>query len=187
MSIYYYSNNTTAATATANFTMTSPTITVTSGSTVITQYNRGFEGFYNNYYNAPSYAPRPLTPAQLRDRERERQREREAWAARRREEGEAATRAHALLMEMLTPEQQASWGLTHEIAVEGEHSKQQYRLTTRRAGGVYRMNASGRRDMSYCIHHANEIPIEDQVLAQKLLLETDEREFLRIANATRIR
>jgi hypothetical protein len=56
-------------------------------------------------------------------------------------------------------------------------------------GGVTRLGADGKADEAYCIHpdRALLLPLEDWAVAQKLLLETDEEEFLRIANKTRLR
>jgi hypothetical protein len=51
-------------------------------------------------------------------------------------------------------------------------------------GVVTRIDSEGKPLTRYCIHPVDYIPGEDWAIAQKLMLETDEKEFLRVANAS---
>lgn len=56
------------------------------------------------------------------------------------------------------------------------------------AGNVYLLDQEGNRVRTFCIHsYGYELPDEDHMLAQKLLLETDEESFLQIANGSSAR
>ena len=61
-----------------------------------------------------------------------------------------------------------------------------YRIEYGRAGNVFLMEGDlvARR---YCIHPDDYCPNYDTMLMQKLMLETDEEQFLRMANATIVR
>jgi hypothetical protein len=48
-----------------------------------------------------------------------------------------------------------------------------------RPGGVVRLDPRG---SAYCIEAASPVPVADEMLANKLLLETDERRFLATAH-----
>ena len=108
------------------------------------------------------------------------QREWDAAQARDRERREAVQkRARELLCRSLTREQRQSLG-EHgyfDLNVGGRH----YRIRQGTHGNVRLLNG-GQEVTSYCIQ-PNGVPTEDAMLAQKLLLETDEPSFLRIANA----
>lgn len=47
---------------------------------------------------------------------------------------------------------------------------------------MYKLDAQGNLIGRFCAHPAALVPDEDTLLAQKLMLETDPREFERIAN-----
>jgi hypothetical protein len=94
---------------------------------------------------------------------------------------EAIVRAEALLLEHLTPEQRESWTASGSFLVET--NARVYELhrdtNTRRLASV-----QDRRPLfSYCIHTPG-VPRADELLGFKLLLEANEGEFLRTANAT---
>jgi hypothetical protein len=90
----------------------------------------------------------------------------------------ARMRALSLLLDQMTDEQRATY---HE---HGHFSKTMYRIRGQSfAGNVDVLTVDGRVSMRLCAHaNANEIPLPDQLLAQKLMLEFNEDEFLRIAN-----
>lgn len=108
------------------------------------------------------------------------QREWDAAQARDRERREAIQkRARELLCRSLTPAQRQSLD-EHgffDLNVGGRH----YRIRQGTHGNV-RLIQDEREVTSYCIQ-PDGVPAEDAMLAQKLLLETDEPSFLRIANA----
>jgi hypothetical protein len=99
------------------------------------------------------------------------QRGREAMARQR----QARRRAEALLWAWLSPDQRAQYGVSGRFDVTtaaGRH----YRVCP---GGVVRLESRG---SAYCIEATSPVPVADEMLAFKLLLETDERRFLATAH-----
>jgi hypothetical protein len=97
---------------------------------------------------------------------------RDALARRR----QARLRAEALLLAWLTTDQRAQY-LSRgrfEVTTAAGH---RYRVCP---GGVVRLNPRG---WAYCIEATSQVPVADEMLATKLLLETDECRFLATANA----
>ncbi|HZD02039.1 MAG TPA: hypothetical protein VFA46_18155 [Actinomycetes bacterium] len=99
-----------------------------------------------------------------------------SWAsdalARRRE---AETRAEALLLSWLSSRQRAQYRLYgwFDVVTPGGN---RYRI---RRHKVVRLDVPR---CTYCIEATSRIPASDQMLAKKLLLETDERRFLGTAH-----
>jgi hypothetical protein len=96
---------------------------------------------------------------------------REALARRR----QARLRAEALLLAWLSPDQRAQY-LSRgrfDVTTAAGH---RYRVCP---GGVVRLNPRG---WAYCIEATSPVPVADEMLAFKLLLETDERRFLATAH-----
>jgi hypothetical protein len=94
----------------------------------------------------------------------------------------AKERARNLLCDHLSPKQEEDLRVRgyFDVVVNGRS----YRIRRGGHGGwVERMDGQRATD-GYCIYLQGECPAEDNMLAQKLLLETDEAEFLRIANRT---
>ena len=61
-----------------------------------------------------------------------------------------------------------------------------YRVKRGIAGNVFLLGEDGREVERFCIHPSG-VPAGDAMLAQKLLLETDERKFRKVANITSLR
>jgi hypothetical protein len=100
------------------------------------------------------------------------------------ERQKAKKRARRLLTSNLTKEQVASlekFGF-FEVMVEGKT----YRIRQGTHGNVRLLGSDGKESKSFCIQ-PNGVPDEDAMLAQKLMLETDEASFLKIANARDLR
>lgn len=95
----------------------------------------------------------------------------------------ASKRAKRLLAECLTAKQRRA--LKREDAFRVQIGERQYRIKRGYAGNVELVEGDRVRER-YCIHPPQDIPDEDTMLAQKLLLEADEAAFLRVANATRV-
>jgi hypothetical protein len=96
---------------------------------------------------------------------------RDALARRR----QARLRAEALLLAWLSPDQRAQY-LSRgrfEVTTAAGH---RYRVCP---GGVVRLDPRG---SAYCIEATSPVPVADELLAFKLLLETDERRFLATAH-----
>jgi hypothetical protein len=100
---------------------------------------------------------------------------RRAWAAggRRRR---ASLRAEALLWARLSPAQRRQYRARpwFEVTIA---SGRRYRVLR---GGVVRVKPRG---SGFCIEATSPVPVADEMLANKLLLETDERRFLATAHS----
>jgi hypothetical protein len=96
----------------------------------------------------------------------------------------AKQKAHELLLAHLTPEQRHTLEMNGWFVVEGGKSKQQYKIN----GHCYAGNIEvvGMKQ-KLCCHADSHIPQGDQLLAQKVMLELAEDDFLRLANRTMIR
>ena len=99
---------------------------------------------------------------------------RRCWAAlvRRRQ---ASLRAEALLWAWLSPAQRKQYRARRWFEVMTT-SGRRYRILR---GGVVRIDPRG---SGYCIEATSPVPVADEMLANKLLLETDERRFLATAH-----
>jgi hypothetical protein len=88
---------------------------------------------------------------------------------------QARLRAEALLLAWLSPDQRAQYRSRgrFEVTTAAGH---RYRVCP---GGVVRLNPRG---WAYCIEATSPVPVADEMLAYKLLLETDERRFLATAH-----
>jgi hypothetical protein len=93
----------------------------------------------------------------------------------------AATRAKALLLELLTEEQKAEYAEFEYFHVIGQSGKL-YRIKRGSAGNVYSIGLDGNEEHKYCIHARDSVPHEDNMIAQYGLLRTDEEQFLSLAN-----
>jgi hypothetical protein len=97
----------------------------------------------------------------------------------------AVAKAVALLREHLDESQRQEFERDRHFHVISQSGKR-YRLRVGRSGNVFELDEQGREVNRYCIHPGEWVPDEDTMLAQKLLLETDEGEFRRLANKTRL-
>ena len=88
---------------------------------------------------------------------------------------QAGLRAEALLWSWLSPAQRRQYRARRWFEVTTA-SGRRYRILR---GGVVRLDPRG---AGYCIEATSPVPIADEMLANKLLLETDERRFLATAH-----
>jgi hypothetical protein len=96
------------------------------------------------------------------------------WAARVRRR-RATLRAEALLWAWLSPAQRRQYRARRWFEVTTA-SGRRYRVLR---GGVVRVQPRG---SGFCIEATSPVPVADEMLANKLLLETDERRFLATAH-----
>lgn len=110
--------------------------------------------------------------------------QREVAAMQQRERDAAKLRARELLFEHLTPAQRETVERNGWFIVEGGKSKTQYRISTRggAAGNIEVLTVANRVAHRLCCHAQSHIPLGDQWLSQKIMLELAEDDFLRIAN-----
>jgi hypothetical protein len=93
----------------------------------------------------------------------------------------AARRAEEFLLENLSPAQRETYHKQQMFIVE---TPRKNRYAIHKVQQVRKMEGD-RAVESYCIHTLG-VPREDELLGFKLLLEANEDEFLRTANATRL-
>jgi hypothetical protein len=133
------------------------------------------------------YVPRKKTDEEVRAELRARQaaaemerRVRDARAA----ELAAQKKAEALLLSVLTEEQRSELSKRRQFFVTSKSGKR-YRIDRHTHGNVYELNELGNPVRRLCAQPPG-VPVDDAIAAQKLMLETDEAAFLRVANATRL-
>jgi hypothetical protein len=88
---------------------------------------------------------------------------------------QARLRAEALLWAWLSPAQRKQYRARRWFEVTTS-SGRRYRVLR---GGVVRVDPRG---SGFCIEATSPVPVADEMLANKLLLETDERRFLATAH-----
>lgn len=92
------------------------------------------------------------------------------------EKPESQARAKAMLWSYLNHQQREQLFLLNYFCVQGSRSKKVYRITNAGTGNVIREDGN-----TYCLVPDSPVPQWDQLLAQKLMLEDDERRFLKLA------
>jgi hypothetical protein len=151
---------------------------VTTASSTTLAWN-AWTSTTSNYQVA--YTPPARTPEQIEAQRRERERldaqRRENVASRQ----AAERRALELLESMLDDDQLAEWREHQRFHVRSQRGLR-YCIHRGRQHNVFLVDDDGRRLVEYCGHVRDAVPDEDNVLAQKLLLEHDEETFLGIAN-----
>lgn len=140
----------------------------------------------NPNYEAQLHAERAALCAQ--NAAADARRVREAQQRRVEVNNRAEARAEALLLAHLTPEQAASYKQHRffEVLTTCNGQLRRYRISYGWAGNIILLDDKGLPASKYCIHPTKAVPYADNLLAQKLLLETDEARFLQIANRTRL-
>lgn len=92
----------------------------------------------------------------------------------------AHKKAEELLLSHLTPEQRETFVKNKWFVVQGK--KQQYRINgTRYAGNIDIMDGE-KVTARLCCHCTVDIPLHDHLLAQKIMLESAEDDFIKLAN-----
>ncbi len=107
----------------------------------------------------------------------------EQWKKQREEKAAADKRAEELLLRHLDAEQRESYAAEKAFHVVSATGKR-YKIRNGWSGNVDEINEAGQAFMRYCIHPKIGVPTPDNMLAQKLMLETREDDFRRIANKT---
>jgi hypothetical protein len=109
---------------------------------------------------------------------------------RRQHDQAARDRSRELLLAHLTPAQRETFDKNKWFIVEGGLSKQRYRI---RDSGHMVANIDVLGEITDIVSHRlcghcdlNEVPLYDQLLAQKMMLELDEERFLKLANRHRV-
>lgn len=103
----------------------------------------------------------------------------------------AQRRARDLLMSMLDEVQAEQWRAERAFTIETADGARRYRIRHGIAGNIMLVKDGDReapagswlrRFCFHAYHPDGQIPVEDHVLAQKLYIEANEEDFLRLAN-----
>jgi hypothetical protein len=100
---------------------------------------------------------------------------------------EAEKRAVALLLSWLTPEQEEQWHARGDFEAIGCDTGSRYRITYRPVMNVHELDHDGRPVAQWCFTPEGKLAVGDVLLAQKIALETMEREALATANSQTFR
>jgi len=128
---------------------------------------------------AIQYATAPPTPEQIAQREIQRQTREREYAQTKQKQVDADLKADALLHEFLDAMQRDQVVKDSAFIVEAKSGR---RYQVKRNSRVAELDEHGKIVAYHCIHPRDYFPAGDVMLAQKLMLDTDESEFLRIAN-----
>jgi hypothetical protein len=94
----------------------------------------------------------------------------------------AEQRAYTLLKRWLSPEQIGKLERRGYFEVRGSHSDKCYRIRREWNMNIDELDCEGSRVAVWCFDPAGNLPIGDNMLAQKIALETDEQAALTVAN-----
>lgn len=131
-------------------------------------------------------AARMLQIARYEDEQRTTAAERQQrMAAQHAEHARVNARAEALLLEHLSEQQNEELrarGHFHLETIAPSGERRRYRIRRGRHGNIDQVDAQGKVLKSLCVHPTMGIPDADTMLAQKLWLQHNEPELLRVAN-----
>ena len=91
-------------------------------------------------------------------------------------------RGRRLLREWLSPDQRAQFDDKDYFEVVGCDSGRRYRIYNRVTQNVYELDDAGRPKVGWCFLPADRLVAADIMLAQKIALETNEHNALKVAN-----
>jgi hypothetical protein len=94
----------------------------------------------------------------------------------------AQTKGDALLRSWLSSEQAYQWDLHGHFETIGSDTGRRYRLRRGKEMNVDELDACGKVVAQWCFAPLGNLVVGDVLLAQKIALETMEREALRVAN-----
>jgi hypothetical protein len=94
----------------------------------------------------------------------------------------AQTKGDALLRSWLSSEQGRQWDLHGYFETIGSHTGKRYRLRRGKEMNIDELDSGGRVVAQWCFAPLGNLVIGDILLAQKIALETMERDALHIAN-----
>lgn len=106
---------------------------------------------------------------------------REEAETRRRLDTKAAERSRVLLESFLNPAQLAEFREDQTFHMTIQDGRR-FKITSRMGYNVYLLDDQGVKQASYCVISREAVPLFDQMLAQKVMLEAVPDEFFRIAN-----
>jgi hypothetical protein len=134
-------------------------------------------------YAANEYRPTPPTAEHLQARREENERLKREYKVIQKARQAAIKRAKALLRASLSEDQQKQYDENKSFIVIGQKTKRKYRIREGRVANidVFWEDRPGVRH-KLCAHPGEQVPDADTMLAQKLMLECNENDFLNLAN-----
>ena len=96
--------------------------------------------------------------------------------------GEREARGLKLLKQWLSPEQFAQYDAKSYFEVIGCHSGKRYRVNRGTSMNIHELDGAGCPCVGWCFVPKGHLAAGDIMLAQKIALETDERDALAVAN-----
>lgn len=111
--------------------------------------------------------------------------ERQRLRARQEQEQLANDRAEALLRAHLNAEQLAQLEAKRyfELELISNKARKRYRIERGQSQNILQLDDSGKPIRRFCVVAAARVPVADQMLMQKLMLEYEEDRFLKTANS----
>jgi hypothetical protein len=94
----------------------------------------------------------------------------------------AEERGYRLLRSWLSPEQAKQWDALSEFEVEGSQTGTRYRIRRGKVMNVHELDRSGNIVAHWCFAPKGDPVMGDILLAQKIALETMERDALKAVN-----
>jgi hypothetical protein len=91
-----------------------------------------------------------------------------------------------LLHSWLSPEQAQQWDALSEFEVVGSHTETRYRIRRGKVMNVHELDRAGNIVAHWCFAPRGDLPIGDVLLAQKIAIETMEREALKMARRNHV-
>ena len=155
--------------------------TATSGN-VWYQWNTGTSAGITTTARVTA-SPSQQTPEQIEANRLRAERQQQEYDRKRQEAAAADERAEQLLRAFLSPEQRKHLDEMSAFLVQSE-SERVYRIKRGRSRNIEELDENGKIVARLCAHPSELVPDPDTMLAQKIMLESNEDEFLRIANRT---
>ena len=91
-------------------------------------------------------------------------------------------RSLQLLRSWLSPKQTQQWDALSEFEVVGSHTETRYRIRRGKVMNVHELDQTGNIVAHWCFAPKGDLALGDILLAQKIALETMERDALKMAN-----
>jgi hypothetical protein len=95
---------------------------------------------------------------------------------------EVEEKSFRLLRSWLSPNQAQQWDALSEFEVVGSHTETRYRIRRGKVMNVHELDRMGNIVARWCFAPKGDLPMGDVLLAQKIALETMERDALKTAN-----
>lgn len=136
---------------------------------------------WDYWVDGTGYTPAKLTENQIRENNRIQTEREKRYLVEKKQRELAINRAKALLLSSLTEEQAQQYDKDKSFIVIGHKTKRKYRVRHGRAGNVDLLDGNRVRHR-LCAHPELNVPDQDTMLAQKLMIECNEEHFLNLAN-----